>query len=330
MPHRLKPKKVAVVGDFSLDFCRYNLAHYLSKEEPCPVVYPLNETKTLGGAGNTANNVNSLGGIVIPITIIGKDEAGDLMINLFRRKGVDTSGIIQLKERKTHVYEKIYASSSASHGQHNQVVRIDTIPQGDLTKEQTEILIEKIKEKLDEIDAIIVADYSKGIVTKELIKFVSTLDKIKIGDSRPKINEFSNFSVLAPNEFEAYFGLYGNGYISSEDLSDEMLTEIGIKLKDRLNLKYLVITRGSKGMMVFDDSKGYIINSVVTDAVDVTGAGDTVAAAIALGLASGLSLIDSAKIANYAGGVVVRKKGTATCTVDEILELKEKIKKQKD
>jgi D-beta-D-heptose 7-phosphate kinase/D-beta-D-heptose 1-phosphate adenosyltransferase len=330
MPQRLKPKRIAVVGDFSLDYCRYNLAHYLSKEEPCVVAHPLNETKAFGGAGNTANNVHSLGGVVMPITIIGKDEAGDLMIEIFKKNGVDTSGIIQLNERKTHVYEKIYASASGSHGQHNQIIRIDTKPQGDLTKEQTNILIEKIKEKLGEIDAIVVADYSKGIVTKELIQFISTLDKIKVGDSRPKLNEFNNFTVLAPNEFEAYSALYETDYVSGEDISNEMVKEIGIKLKERLNLKYLVITRGSKGMVAFDDSKGYIIDAVVTDAVDVTGAGDTVAAAIALGLASGLSLLDTAKIANYAGGVVVRKKGTATCTVEEIIKLKERIKDQKN
>ncbi|MDD5331624.1 MAG: PfkB family carbohydrate kinase [Candidatus Nanoarchaeia archaeon] len=312
---------VAVIGDYAIDHCFYYLATKLCPEAPCPTGYQIGETKTLGGAGNTANNILSLGGKVIPVAIVGDDEYSKYLINFFVNRGVDTSLIFQSKTKKLHFYRREYFSNSGAHAVPTLQCRIEREPQPDISKEESKKIIDGLKNNLELFDAIVLSDYSKGIVVDPIINYLSKIDKIVLGDSRPQLHKFKNFNTLVPNDSEAYLALTGKK--NNKHLNEEEIKQIGVSLKKKLNPKNLIITAGPKGMIVFDGDEIYSLSATTTNnqVLDIIGAGDTVAAAIALALGAGFSLYESASFANKAAGVVVRKQGTATCTLDEIISL---------
>lgn len=313
-------RKVLVIGDLIADEFVYGEIARVSREAPVMILsYERTETMP-GGAGNAVANVASLSKEASIIGLVGRDFSGRQLTLGLRNRGVDTKGIITLTSYQTPTKTRILAGSS--HSTRQQVIRVDREPKNPLPENLTDQLIEGLTKVLDKIDAIIISDYNYGVVTlsllkklRELISFSHYKEIPIIVDSRFHLTNCRNFTGATPNqaELEAIAG-------RRLDKEEELL-ETGSRLCKDLELKVLLLTRGSEGMIVFQPSMPpYKLAAIGSkDPVDVTGAGDTVIAAFTLALASGANFCQAAEIANHAGGIVVMKRGTATLTQSELL-----------
>ena len=307
--------KIGVVGDLMLDDYIYGTVERISPEAPVPVVNVKEEKFVLGGAANVVNNLASLGAKTICFGVIGNDANGERLLGAFADKKIDVSGLIRDKERTTIVKRRIIGSNQ-------QLLRIDW---EDITPISTFLeyaLLRNIESKIDELDAVILSDYDKGVLTpmvaKEIVRMCRDRGKIVTVDPKPKnaLNYYGATS-MTPNRKEA-----------KECLGMERATnmeEIGKELKKKLQLDNLLLTRSEEGMSLFIEDKIVNIPTFAKEVYDVTGAGDTVISVFTLAAASGVSWHEAAKIANTAAGVVVGKMGTSTVTKDEILEFYKRI-----
>lgn len=307
--------KIGVVGDLMLDDYIYGTVERISPEAPVPVVNVKEEKFVLGGAANVVNNLASLGAKTICFGVIGNDANGERLLGAFADKKIDVSGLIRDKERTTIVKRRIIGSNQ-------QLLRIDW---EDITPISTFLeyaLLSNIESKIDELDAVILSDYDKGVLTpmvaKEIVRMCRDRGKIVTVDPKPKnaLNYYGATS-MTPNRKEA-----------KECLGMERATnmeEVGKELKKKLQLDNLLLTRSEEGMSLFIEDKIVNIPTFAKEVYDVTGAGDTVISVFTLAAASGVSWHEAAKIANTAAGVVVGKMGTSTVTKDEILEFYKRI-----
>jgi len=309
---RFKSTGILVVGDLMVDQYIWGNVRRISPEAPVPVVEVTGESVMPGGAANVAYNVLSLGGKVFVAGLIGSDDTGKILINKFKEKGLDTEGIFIDNERPTTVKTRVIA--------HNQqVVRFDKEVQTEINSAIIKMIIEYIKEKFDEIDGIIISDYSKGLITKGLVKKIVELAKgKKLIAVDPKIGHFHYYrdvDLITPNINEASSG-------SGIEIKDERsLINAGRTLQRKLRCESVVITRGEHGMTLFQEGRKVIhIPTCAREVYDVSGAGDTVVAALTLACCAGATLAYSADIANHAAGIVVGKLGTATATLDEVID----------
>lgn len=307
--------KIGVVGDLMLDDYIYGTVERISPEAPVPVVNVKEEKFVLGGAANVVNNLASLGAKTICFGIIGNDANGERLLGAFADKKIDVSGLIRDKERTTIVKRRIIGSNQ-------QLLRIDW---EDITPISTFLeyaLLRNIESKIDELDAVILSDYDKGVLTpmvaKEIVKMCRDRGKIVTVDPKPKnAMNYYGATSMTPNRKEA-----------KECLGMERATnmeEVGKELKEKLKLDNLLLTRSEEGMSLFIEDKIVNIPTFAKEVYDVTGAGDTVISVFTLAAASGVSWHEAAKIANTAAGVVVGKMGTSTVTKDEILEFYKRI-----
>ena len=307
--------KIGVVGDLMLDDYIYGTVERISPEAPVPVVNVKEEKFVLGGAANVVNNLASLGAKTICFGVIGNDANGERLLGAFADKKIDVSGLIRDKERTTIVKRRIIGSNQ-------QLLRIDW---EDITPISTFLeyaLLRNIESKIDELDAIILSDYDKGVLTpmvaKEIVKMCRDRGKIVTVDPKPKnAMNYYGATSMTPNRKEA-----------KECLGMERATnmeEVGKELKKKLKLENLLLTRSEEGMSLFIEDKIVNIPTFAKEVYDVTGAGDTVISVFTLAAASGVSWHEAAKIANTAAGVVVGKMGTSTVTKDEILEFYKRI-----
>ncbi len=294
----------------------------ISPEAPVPVVEVTEENLLLGGAANVANNVLSLGGRVFITGAVGADETGKILINKFREKGLGTDGIILDGSRPTTVKTRVIAHSQ-------QVVRFDREVKSDISRSTLSSILDYVKDCLPEIKGIIISDYCKGLITRTLIRKILEIagpDVFIAVD--PKIGHFDYYrgaSLITPNINEASYG-------SGIDITDEKsLFAAGRVLLARLQGKAVIITRGDEGMTLFEKS-GKVTNipTCAREIYDVSGAGDTVIAALTLCHAAGASLKDAAVLANHAAGVVVGKIGTAVATRQEIIKSMKSCKPRKN
>lgn len=307
--------KIGVVGDLMLDDYIYGTVERISPEAPVPVVNVKEERFVLGGAANVVNNLASLGAKTICFGVIGNDANGERLLGAFSEKNIDVSGLIRDKERTTIVKRRIIGSNQ-------QLLRIDW---EDITPISTFLeyaLLKNIESKIDELDAVILSDYDKGVLTpmvaKEIVRMCREKGKIVTVDPKPKnaMNYFGATS-MTPNRKEA-----------KECLGMERATnmeEVGKALKEKLQLDNLLLTRSEEGMSLFIEDRIVNIPTFAKEVYDVTGAGDTVISVFTLAAASGVSWHEAAKIANTAAGVVVGKMGTSTVTKDEIVEFYKRI-----
>lgn len=309
---RFEGKKVCVIGDIIADVYIFGKPYRLSREAPV-VIVKFEESKTYpGSAGNTINNLLALGAHVYPLGFIGNDNAGEKLMQSFsQHKNIDINGLIR-HDGETVTKTRILAGDTNTSKQ--QVIRIDKDSNRPLSRSEKTMLMKKLKAVAPLADAFIVSDYGHGTIDKEIMDFMRNLAKKKIvvGDSRYGLEAFNGFTIVTPNESEAY---------RLSNLSeDHDINVVGKTIMGRMKLKALLITRGNKGMRLFvGDRRIYDIPISGTDDVtDVTGAGDTVCATIALSLAGGADFYTASRIANYAAGVVVMKRGTATVTVQEL------------
>lgn len=307
--------KIGVVGDLMLDDYIYGTVERISPEAPVPVVNVKEEKFVLGGAANVVNNLASLGAKTICFGVIGNDANGERLLGAFADKKIDVSGLIRDKERTTIVKRRIIGSNQ-------QLLRIDW---EDITPISTFLeyaLLRNIESKIDELDAVILSDYDKGVLTpmvaKEIVKMCRDRGKIVTVDPKPKnAMNYYGATSMTPNRKEA-----------KECLGMERATnmeEVGKELKEKLKLDNLLLTRSEEGMSLFIEDKIVNIPTFAKEVYDVTGAGDTVISVFTLAAASGVSWYEAAKIANTAAGVVVGKMGTSTVTKDEILEFYKRI-----
>ena len=303
---------VLVIGDLMVDQYIWGKVKRISPEAPVPVVEVTEENLLLGGAANVAHNVMSLGGKVFITGIVGRDYTGKVLLNELSEKGFNTDGIVIDGSRPTTVKTRVIAHSQ-------QVVRFDKEIKSEITKSTMSLILEYIKTCLPKLKGIIISDYCKGLITKNLIKKIIKLAGPKIFVAvDPKIGHFDYYkgvSLITPNLNEASFG-------SGIEITDEKtLIAAGKTLLKKLQCKAVMITRGDEGMTLFDRTgKITTIPTCAQEVYDVSGAGDTVIATLTMCRSAGAKLTDAAIAANHAAGIVVGKMGTAVTTQKEILK----------
>jgi rfaE bifunctional protein kinase chain/domain len=308
-------RRVLVVGDFVADHYIYGQTERVSREAPVLIVRYESSDVKLGGGANAAANVRSMGGQVTALGILGNDEMGRALRDHFKAAGIRILAPAA-KGLATETKTRILAGGINTTRQ--QMLRLDRTAQGPLPARVRLELRRLILEGAKNADAIVVSDYGSGVLNAETR---GTLRKLAADglpvcvDSRYALRDYAGFTVCKPNEpeLQALTGL-----VVRDDAS---LLAAGHKAMELLGCKSLLVTRGRNGMAIFD-AHGNVEHLPVygsDEAVDVTGAGDTVVAALTLALAAGASVVDAAKIANVAGGIVVMKPGTATVTQKELL-----------
>ncbi len=309
---------VTVLGDLVADEFVFGEISRVSREAPVLILKHRERTVVPGGAANAANNLADLGVNVLPVGIVGDDEPGRLLLKYFRHKKIAISGVLKDKSYTTVTKTRILAGMT--HTSRQQVVRVDREPQEVPTAHLTRELYLATRNYVHASDALLVSDYGYGAATPAI---VSTLrGKGKIGsvpivlDSRYRMLQYEGVTAATPNEPEVEQAL---GTSIGQDWNK--LLRAGEKLMQQMKLQSLVITRGRDGMVAFDQRhKPVDIPIFGSDQVaDVTGAGDTVIAAFTAALAAGATTEEAAQLANYAGGIVVMKRGTATVSRQELL-----------
>ncbi len=317
---RFEGKRVVVLGDFVADSFQFGNITRVSREAPV-LILRHRETRILpGGAANATKNLAALGARVMPITAVGDDPAGNWLVQAFREMKVDTSGILRIEGALTPTKTRFLAGWTHTVGQ--QVLRVDYEPQSQLAEKHRNRIQQLLNAKLKNADAFAISDYGLGVVNPELIRHALARAKRNIPvslDSRFQLLAYKRAGVTTATPNEAEMEALHNTTIG-QDVSKLELS--GREVLSKMKLRSLVVTRGKDGMAVFQPGEKTVLIPVhgSDQAVDVTGAGDTVLAAYTLGLASGASPVEAAHIANIAGGLVVMKRGTATVSRSELLE----------
>jgi len=306
-----KKGTVLVIGDLVMDHFIWGKVRRISPEAPVPVVEVNSESLMLGGGANVVNNIHSLGGRVLVCGVIGKDDAGKKLVHELKQKGIPSDGVIVEGDRPTSVKTRIIAHSQ-------QVVRFDREKRNKIHFDAMKAIIDHIKKKIGLVDAIVISDYAKGVISEELMEEVINIarKKNKPVAVDPKVSHFDfykNVSIITPNNDEA-------SQASGIDIEDDAsLLRAGDVLLKKLGSDAILITRGEHGMSLFENNGGIThIPTVAKEVYDVSGAGDTVIGTVALAIASGASFKEAAVISNFAAGIVVGKVGTATVTPEEL------------
>lgn len=308
---RFQGRRLIVLGDLMLDEFIWGEVRRISPEAPVPVVEVRRETLQLGGAGNVVTNLLALGAEAIPIGILGEDEAGRRMRALFADEGASVDGLLTVPDRPTTRKTRIVAHSQ-------QMVRADREDRSLISEAIERQILALYLAALPSADAVILSDYDKGLLTPALLQ--SAIRAARAAGKPicldPKIRHFSHYrlvDVVTPNQLEAERA-------SGIEITDPVsLLQAASRIRDLLDCRHVLITRGELGMSLFD--AGGTISHIPTTArevYDVTGAGDTVIATLTLALAAGAPLLDAAILANLAAGVVVGKVGTAAVSQDEL------------
>lgn len=311
---------MTVLGDLVADEFVFGEIARVSREAPVLILKHRERTVVPGGGANAIMNLAALGVNVLPVGVVGDDEAGGLLLERFKENKISTSGIQRLKGHTTTTKTRILAGMS--HTGRQQVVRVDreAEPLGELHPALLS-LVNAAREYATASDALLVSDYGYGAATPRLLAFIKSngcLENKPITvDSRYRLLDYEGATAATPNEPEVEEALRIKiGH------DDEALFGTGERLLHELALESLVITRGRDGMVAFEkDKKPLVIPIYGSDqVVDVTGAGDTVIATFTAALAAGANTASAAQLANIAGGIVVMKRGTATASNKELLE----------
>ncbi|MDA8099447.1 MAG: D-glycero-beta-D-manno-heptose-7-phosphate kinase [Nitrospiraceae bacterium] len=311
---RFPKTRVLVVGDVMIDHYVWGTVSRISPEAPVPVVNVTRESMLLGAAANVVNNIRSLGGDVSICGVIGQDDAGRRLQHLLREQSIPTDGLITEPGRPTTIKTRVIAH-------HQQVVRFDREEKKGIGKETHRRILDHVVGKAETgLDAIVISDYSKGVVTRELVRDIVRLARKRgiIVSVDPKVNHFGIYSgvtILTPNTKEASLG----SKIEIED--DASLLRAGTTLLRRLACSAVLVTRGEQGMSLFE-KRGKVthIPTVAREVFDVTGAGDTVISTLTLAMAAGARTVDAAKLSNFAAGIVVGVVGTACVTPQQLIQ----------
>jgi D-beta-D-heptose 7-phosphate kinase/D-beta-D-heptose 1-phosphate adenosyltransferase len=308
----LKENKILVIGDIMLDKYVYGNCHRISPEAPVPIIEFKNEEDMLGGSGNVLKNLISFGANCDIISVLGDDIAGGVIIENIKKNNISIDNIVIDKTRKTT--EKIRIISS-----NQQLIRIDKEDKFSINQMIEDCIISKIKENVKNYDVILLSDYSKGFLTRRLcsetIKLANENNILTIVD--PKGDDYIKFEkakIFKPNRKEAELFL-NKKLVTKEDIKNAC-----IDLKTKLKCESVVITLSEYGIALYD-TEFHLIPTSDNKISDVSGAGDTVLASMAICLLKQYSLYDACEFSNKAASIVVRKFGSVTTTVQEIINL---------
>jgi rfaE bifunctional protein kinase chain/domain len=325
---RFPKAKVLVIGDLILDEYIWGSVERISPEAPVPVVWANKRTYVPGGAANVANNIRSLDGKVTLVGVIGKEKNTEILLSELKKRKINTEGIFIEPSRYTTLKTRIISG-------HQQVVRVDWEHTDSLSRSVNQKIINFIKKNIQDFDAVIIEDYGKGVINKqlleELVEIAHSLKKIITVD--PKEEHFQYYrgvTAITPNRKELEnairnlkvrdtthtFNIYDDRLFTDKDID-----KAARQIMKYLNLESILVTLGEHGMKLFE-SKGEVtsIPTLAQEVFDVSGAGDTVISTFTLALSSGARKPEAAYIANLAAGIVVGKIGTAVTTRKELSE----------
>jgi len=309
---------ITVLGDLIADEFIYGEISRVSREAPVLILRHRERSVVPGGAGNAIYNLADLGVTVLPVGVIGDDEPGRLLLHAFRQKHISVTAVRRMKGRGTVTKTRVLAGTT--HSPRQQVIRVDREPDEPLDRATVRELTFQARGYVRASDALLISDYGYGAATPEIfdnIRSRASLDGVPVTlDSRYRTLAYSGVTAATPNEAELEEILrtrIGN--------DNSRLLATGRAVMQKMKLQSLLVTRGKDGMVVFSrSSKPIAIPIHGSDEVaDVTGAGDTVIATYTAALAAGADPESAARLANYAGGIVVMKRGTATVTRSELL-----------
>jgi D-glycero-beta-D-manno-heptose-7-phosphate kinase len=310
---RFADQRIVIIGDAIADKFLHGSISRVSREAPVFILRH-QQTETLpGGAANCAMNLVALGARVSLISVTGDDESGSELRAKLEAAGVDIDGVIVSEKVQTTTKVRILAGHS--HSSKQQVIRIDYEGAPLSDENVRSAILDRLRHALDSANACVISDYNYGVVDARAAELIrKTADVPVLVDSRFRLSEFTGFTAATPNQEEV------ENLAGAPISSTEALETAAKELKQHLGHHALLVTRGRRGMTLLEgDAAPVHIHAVgAQQALDVTGAGDTVIATFALALASGASFIDAARLANYAGGLVVMKRGTATVSASEL------------
>jgi D-glycero-beta-D-manno-heptose-7-phosphate kinase len=307
---------VLVVGDVMVDHFIWGKVSRISPEAPVPVVDVQKDSVMLGGCANVLNTIYAMGGRVFVAGVIGADDIGKGLVKQLKEREIDTAGIIVEKGRPTTLKTRVVA-----HGQ--QVVRFDQESRKPIPKTSCDKILVYVKALRDKIGAIVISDYGKGVVSRELIDGIKSIAK----DSKiflcvdPKQSDFSIYAgvhVITPNHHEAQRAA-GMEIVNGDDL-----LKLGETLLTKYDFQALLVTRGEEGMSLFERGRkiGHTyFPAQAKEVYDVTGAGDTAMGVLPLALPARADMKEATSLANHAAGIVVGKVGTSTVSREELIKV---------
>ncbi len=311
-----KKTHILVIGDFILDQFVWGSVKRISPEAPVPVVKVERESFMPGGSLNVANNIRSLRGQVCPCGIVGRDLYGRVLLKVMRKQGIETGGIVYDPTRPTSLKTRVIAHSQ-------QVVRFDREKTDDVSKADLLKILKFVRENIKRMDVVILEDYGKGVMQpfllKEIVRLAKKFKKPVLVDPKEKhFVYYQGVTCITPNRSEAYVG-YERTHGACHQTPE--LETVGWGLMKKLKLDSVLITLGEDGMALFEKNRKLTrVPTAAREVFDVSGAGDTVIATLALALAAGAKMQEAAQIANLAAGIVVGKLGTATVAPEELEE----------
>jgi rfaE bifunctional protein kinase chain/domain len=325
---KFRARRVGVVGDFLLDQYIIGTSARVSREAPIVVVDYQDTAYHPGGAANAAQNVTSLGGGASAVGVLGDDREADVLLALLEARGVDVGGLAREHEAMTSTKLRILAGEM--NAQKQQVARVDRSHRVAASASLGARVRRAIDEAAASCDVILLADYGLGVLVPDVIAHAmarcAAHGRPTVVDSRHRLREFQGATVATPNEVEAMeaLGLRTETELTEPAALARRVAETGIR--------NLIVTRGSKGMVVCGSDAEYAALGIAgsREATDVTGAGDTVSAVVALSLAAGANLEEAAQMATFAASVVVMKRGTATASPEEVREAIESARTEKE
>lgn len=312
---RFEGRRVAVVGDPVLDVYLYGTTHRISREAPVLIVREDGREVRLGGAANTAQNLAALGAQVSLVSLVGDDDDGRRLVEVARAKGIDTTHVLSLTAGCTVTKTRVLAGGL--HTRKQQMLRIDRENEAEAAPDDELALAEAALDVITRVDALVVSDYGNGARTPlyaRIAREAKKLGRIVVVDSRRALASYAGVTAVTPNEPEAEAAL-GVQLRTGQDAA-----RAARRLTDELGVDATILTRGREGMAIAERGHEPVLIDAHGghEAVDVTGAGDTVVATFTLALAAGAGIVDAAALANVAASVVVKSVGAATCSPAEL------------
>jgi D-glycero-beta-D-manno-heptose-7-phosphate kinase len=312
-------RRVLVVGDLVADEYVFGQPERVSREAPVLILKYLSQETRLGGAANACHNLLTLGAKVVPLGVVGADAAGEALRRALIERGIPVDGVVPVPSRPTPVKTRILGGGWGSRSARQQIVRVDREPEGAIPPGIETLLVERLHACAGKVDAVVLSDYGYGTITPRILAEIRAMEErgvIVTADSRYDLLRFDHLTAATPSESEVEH-LLG----TSLD-GDKAVEQAGWQLLERLGARCLLVTRGAKGLALFEKSGDSTFVPIFgsDEIADVTGAGDTVISTFTLALASGARPVEAARLSNYAGGLVVMKRGTATVSRDELAE----------
>ena len=313
----MQVKLIVVYGDIVADRFIYGTPKRISREAPVLILRQYRDDVLLGGAGNAIHNILALGGLPIPVSVVGTDAEGAALIGRLTEQGIDCGGILRVDRYKTPT--KVRILGGMPHASRQQIVRYDIEDSLTITEDEANRFAWLLRDQIAICHAGLISDYGYGVVTPPLAANLTGFSNGKpvTLDSRYDLLRYPDVTAATPNEEEAAAAA-GMSLFGDDD--NDNVEFVAQTLQQSLDCEAILVTRGSRGMMLLErNGQPLFIPVSGTDQVaDVTGAGDTVIATFTLALAAGASFAEASKLANYAGGIVVMKMGTATASNEEL------------